>query len=141
MRLRELLSNPSNGLRVVVARYTKAYLPLIISSQIGVQSRHILSVTTFRVILHSLAFKATISLQLGIQSHHRFSVTMFKVIFLSLTFRDVSSQFWRSKPSSSSVWRSEPHLHLDIQSHYPCIVWRSEPPSPYNLAFRATISL
>ena len=58
------------------------------------------------------AFRATISLQLGVQSCNLFSVTTFRVVLLSSTF----------KASSFSVWRLEP-------------------PSLFNLAFRATISL
>ena len=56
--------------------------------------------------------------QFGIQSRHIFSVTKFRVILLSLTFRDVSSQLWCSEPPSpyslafiaiiaSQLWHSE----------------------------------
>ena len=36
----ESLSDPSSGLRVVAACYTRAYFPLIVSLQFGVQSHH-----------------------------------------------------------------------------------------------------
>ena len=90
--------------------------------------------------LISLAFRATISLQLDVQSHHRFLVMTFKDVFLSLTFRDVNSQFWRSESSSSSIRHSKPPsiLSYDVQRRLSQFR-RSEPPSLFNLAFKATI--
>ena len=125
----------SNGLRVVVACYIKAYFLFIISShfQLGVQSHHPFLVTMFRVVflnltiivislvwrskplfplgIHSycfsLAFRATISSQFGVQSHG-----------FSLAFR-----------AAFSIWRSEPHFQFGVQSHI------------FNLAFRAAFSI
>ena len=148
----ESLSNPFIGLRVVAACYTGAYFPIIISLQLGVQSRHLFSITKFRVILFSLAFKVVvhgmafratisfqiwrleptfffslafrviISLQLGVQSHHLFSVTMFRVVILSLTFRVISSRF-------------------NFQSRHLLTAWHLEPQFLFNYGVQVTISL
>ena len=98
------------------------------SSQLGVQSRRLFLVTTFTVVFHSLAFRATTFFQFGVQSHHLsssafratiffqfciqshyvFSVMAFKAFtFFNLAFR-ATSLVWCSEPSSSQYWRSEP---------------------------------
>ena len=89
------------------------------------------------------AFRDTISLQLSVQSRHLFSVTMFRVVLLKLTFKAfisfslafkaaISSRFRRSEPLSSQFGHSKPLflLSFGIQSHHIFSVW----------AFRATIS-
>ena len=86
------------------------------------ESPYLLSYDIQRCQFSIMAFRATISLQLDVQKHHCFSFTMFRVVYLSLTFKDVSSQLWRSEPSSSSIWCSEPYLQLGVQSHYPFTV-------------------
>ena len=62
LRLREPLLDPSSGLRVVVAHYTGAYFPLSsFPCRSTFQSRRLFSVTTFKVVILSFAFRGTIS--------------------------------------------------------------------------------
>ena len=107
----ESLSDPSYVLKVVAARYTRAYFPLIISShsQFG-HSEPPLSL-----------------LNLGVQSHHFFSVWAFKAT--------TSSRFGRSEPPSSQFGHSNPpfFLNLGIQSHPFIMIGHSLPPSILNL--------
>ena len=112
----------------------------VIHFQPGVQSHHVLSITTFKVvflsltfiviigvhsrcfclafmaIIFSLAFKATIYSQFGIQSHVHSSAFRVIISFSVLAFRAIitASQFQRSEPSSSHFFfqRSEPSLSL-----------------------------
>ena len=49
-------------------------------------------------------------LQFGVQSHHLFSVMTFRVVLLSLTFRDVSSSDWHSKPPLLLNYDVQSHL-------------------------------
>ena len=105
----EYFSNPSSGLRVVAACYTRAYFP---------PSSFVFS-SAFRATIHSqfqplelsifsMAFRATIHSQfqrlelsifsMAFQSRHVFfSIMMFRVVFLSLTFM-VIGLVSRSKP-------------------------------------------
>ncbi|RVW52119.1 hypothetical protein CK203_095085 [Vitis vinifera] len=99
----------------------------------GVQSHHLFSVTTFRVVLLSLAFRALF----GIQSHHIFN----------LAFR-VASPVWHSKPYLqfgvqsrifSLVFRAIVCLQFDIQIH--CSVWHSESSYLLHFGIRAIVQL
>ena len=161
MRLSESLLDPFNRLRVVATRYLGAYSPpppLIISLQHNVQSHHIFSVTTFRVIFHNLVFRSTISFQFGIQSHYLFSIWCAEPLFLPsfsiqshylfsiLAFRvTISSQFWRLEPSSLfnlafrviifSQFRRPKPLSLfsfSVQSHHLFSIWRLESSSLFS---------
>ena len=112
----ESISDHFRGLRVVSARYTRAYLPLIIFShfQFDVQS-------------HIFSF--------GVQSHYHSSVLAFRVILLNLTFGDISSQFWRLEPlslfssafgaiisSQFQAFRATISFHFGVRSHYLLLV-------------------
>ena len=99
-----------------------------ITSQVSIQNH-----------VFSLAFRATTFLELNVQIHHRFLVMTFKVVFLNLTFKDVSSRLWHSKPSSSSIWRSESHLQLGVQSHQPFSFMVFRAFILFSLSFRVTI--
>ena len=139
MRLIESISDHFHGLRVVVTRYTRAYLPIIISLHFqfqrsepssllnsGVQSHHRFSVLAFRAIISS-QFQCSEPSSLpssGVQSRHRFSVPAFRAI--------IASQFRHSESSSL--------LSSDIQSHHRFSIpafraiiasqfWRSKPSS------------
>ena len=109
---------------------------------------------TFKVVLLSLTFR-DVSSQLWCLEPPSPYNSAFKDIIasqlrcfsLSLTFKDVSSQLWRSEPSFSSIWCSEPHLQLGVQSRYPSqfdvqshhlfSIWPLESLSFHNLALKA----
>ena len=120
---------------------------------------------TFIVILHSLAFKATVSsqfwclespslLNLGVQSHHLFSVWCSKPpsllsysiqschIFSVTTFIVVLHSLAFRATVSSQFRHSEPPFlfSLAFKATIPSQLWSSEPPFFYILAFRAAIS-
>ena len=101
----------------------------ILFLELDVQSKHCFSVTTFRVVLHSLAFIATISSQFG-RSESSFIVSHLEPHF---QFSVQSHNFFLQLGIQSHHF-----LQLDVQSHHPFSVWRSEPPSLFSLAFRAT---
>ncbi|KAL6336195.1 hypothetical protein AAG906_011077 [Vitis piasezkii] len=97
----------------------------------GVQSHLCFSIPAFKAII-AYQFRCSEPSSLfnfGVQSHHRFSVPTFRaiVMFSVLTLKaTISSPFrrselhsWHLKPSFSLVWRSEPCLRIDIQSHHP----------------------
>ena len=86
----------------------------------GIQSRHIFSVTTFRVVILSLGLRF-MSLVLGVQSHSSLPVSGIRSHYLSIV--------WRSEPSSyvfSLAFRVMSSV-LSVQSYV------------FNLAFRVTI--
>ena len=85
-----------------------------------------------------MAFKATISSQLGIQSHHCFSVTTFRVIFLSFGVQSHQLLITRClRPSSFLSYDIQSHpSQFDIQG-YQFLVWHSEPPYLLSLVFKA----
>ena len=148
MRLMESLSDHSSDLRVMTARYIRAYSlphhflvdrcsepPCFLSydvqshsSQLGIQSR-----------IFGLTFKATIYFQFWVQSHHHFLVMAFKATIyfqlgvqsriFGLTFRaTISFQFGVQSHHLFSAWRSKPHLQFDIQNYHLFSVWHSKPP-------------
>ena len=99
----------------ISSQFLRSKSPSLFS--LGVQSHHLFSV--WRSEPQSF-------LSYSIQSHHIFSVTTFRVVIHSLAFRAIiSSQFRRLKPTSllilvfkaaSSVWHLEPHFHFFVQS-------------------------
>ena len=122
----------------------------------GVQSHHRVFSSVFKVVITSRFWRSEslsllslmfrfiiITSQFDVQSHHhRFSVLAFRAITIfSLTFRVIVitsqfgvrshpySQFRRSKPSSFSVWHSEPSslIQFGDQSHLRYQFWHSEP--------------
>ena len=119
MRLRELLSNSSSGLRVVAACYTRVYFrphhflvdrhsepPYFLSydiqnhpSQFCIQSHYLFSVSTFRATIPSQFrhLESPSLLSLSVQSHHIFSV-------------------WHSEPPSILGYGVRGH-HLFIARH------------------------
>ena len=116
----ESLSNPTRGLRVVAARYTGTYLPLIISLhfQFDIQSHHVFFPFNVQSHIFILMFRATISVstfgsvicpQFDIQSHHvSFPFEVQSHIFI-LSFRVTFSV---------SSFGSIICPQLDIQSHH-----------------------
>ena len=133
----ESFSDPSSGLRVVVACYIGAYFLLIIFSyfRFGVQSHHVFSIAKFRVVSLDLTFidialvwcsEPPCLLDYDVQSHlSQLDVHSYQ---FSLAFRaTVSSQFGVGSHGLSSAFK------IIISS----LVWLSKPPSLFSLAFRA----
>ena len=106
--------------------------------QFGVQSHHIFSVTTFRVVLLSQAFRSTISLlvwcleqrlQFGVQIHHPITIGHSLPPFrrselhsqrskLLVQFGHSELRLQYSMLSAFLVRYSEPCLQFSIQSHH-----------------------
>ena len=165
MRLREPLSDPSSGLRVVDASYTGHIPHLIMSLQFGVQSHHLFSVWHSKsLFISSSAFRVTISFQFGVQSpspvwhsesllllsygrseplsllslgvQSHVSITAFKAfIFFSLAFRATSPISPSESPSLLSLGVQSQNLFSFWSSDLLSPTWRSEPLSLLNFGF------
>ncbi|KAL6348152.1 hypothetical protein AAG906_039600 [Vitis piasezkii] len=139
------VSDHFRGLRVVAARYTGAYLPIIISLhfQFDIQSHHVsfpfgvqsrIFILAFRVIIASQfqRLEPSLPLSFNIQNHHRFSVSAFRVI--------IASQFWRSKPSSLLSFGIQSHHYFSVSVFRATIAsqfQRSEPLSLLNFGIQS----
>ena len=113
--------DPSSGLGVVAACYTRAYFPLIVSLQFGFQSHH--SSTVYVIQSHHVTLQFGVQSHFSsfdVQSHHRFSVSAFKAI--------VSFSFGVQSRSSPSLGIQSHLSSFGVQSHYPFPAWRSKPP-------------
>ena len=138
----DVQSHPSQ-FDIQICQFSVLAFRTTIFLQLDVQSQHRFSITTFRVVLHSLAFIATISSQFGVQSHCPFIVWHSELssyhdrVFIAnfSTFKAiVHNQEFRVVVHSQSLEPS--YLLFDIQIHQS--VCHSEPPFFSSSTFRAT---